>query len=81
MHKAMKVIISTIESCLKHLKEIDILNSIYERESVVWDDQERDDLLPKAWRKTQLIWPLSDLECSTLHTRLFSSSPINSYIS
>ena len=25
MHKAMKVIISTIESCLKHLKEIDIL--------------------------------------------------------
>ena len=48
MHKAMEVIISTIESCLKPLKEIDILNSIYERESVVWDDQERDDLLPKA---------------------------------
>ena len=57
------------------------LKAAFMNESVVWDGQERDDLLPKAWHKTQLIWPLSDPECSTLHTRLFSSSPINFYIS
>lgn len=78
MHKTRKAVTSPTQSCLKHLKEINIWKQrLWERKwtqaSVAWRWSGNGWFIARARHEIPLfVWPSSDLECSTLNARLFS---------